>query len=45
MCYHCNVTVKKASKRQGCVRGDISSGERENVNAAVAGLDETSFGI
>lgn len=45
MCYHCNVAVKKPNERLGCVRGDVSSGRRENINATVAGLDETSSGI
>lgn len=41
MCCHCKVMVKKASKRLGYVRGDISRGGRENINVTVAGLDET----
>jgi len=39
------VAVKKPNERLGCVRGDVSSGGRENINATVAGLDETSSGI
>lgn len=33
--------VKKASKRLGYVRGDISSRGRENINVTVPGLGET----
>lgn len=37
--------VKKASKRLGYVRGDISSRGRENINVTVPGLGETWSGI